>query len=171
RDLGFHLIVARRTGGAGRSMFEPPMQTLNDMAVPAALFSGDRREGRLAHGVASQQLPQGRALLVRRGKQPEQLQVPWSDEPAWVVEEGNPVGTVLTCRGCSEVCTEGGPVTRTKAGNISVSDKKINLEQSTREAFYLTMSWSDPAPGVREKVTPVDHSYIQFPIPSKTYPM
>jgi len=82
RDLGFHLIVARRTGGAGRSMFEPPMQTLNDMAVPAALFSGDRREGRLAHGVASQQLPQGRALLVRRGKQPEQLQVPWSDEPA-----------------------------------------------------------------------------------------
>ena len=81
RDLGFHLIVARRTGGSGRSMFEPPMQTLNDMAVPAALFSGDRREGRLANGVASKQLPPGRALLVRRGKQPEQLQAPWSDEP------------------------------------------------------------------------------------------
>ncbi|MFE1081455.1 type VII secretion protein EccCa [Nocardiopsis alba] len=82
RDLGLHLIVARRTGGAGRAMFEPPLQTLNDMAVPAVLFSGDRREGRLANGVASQQLAPGRALLVRRGKPAEQLQAPWSEEPA-----------------------------------------------------------------------------------------
>ncbi|WP_460756572.1 type VII secretion protein EccCa [Nocardiopsis oceani] len=81
RDLGFHLIVARRTGGAGRAMFEPPMQTLSDMAAPAVLFSGDRREGRLANGVASQQLAPGRALFVRRGRSPEQLQAPWSDEP------------------------------------------------------------------------------------------
>ncbi|MBQ1083456.1 type VII secretion protein EccCa [Nocardiopsis sp. B62] len=81
RDLGFHMIMARRTGGAGRAMFEPPLQTLSDLATPAVMFSGDRREGRLANGVASQQLPPGRALLVRRGKTPEQLQVPWTDEP------------------------------------------------------------------------------------------
>ncbi|WP_407940024.1 type VII secretion protein EccCa [Nocardiopsis coralli] len=82
RDLGFHLIVARRTGGSGRAMFEPPLQTLNDMASTAVMFSGDRREGRLANGVASRQLQPGRALLVRRGTPAEQLQAPWSEPPA-----------------------------------------------------------------------------------------
>ncbi len=78
RDLGLHLIVARRTGGAARAMYEPLLQTLSDTAVPAMLFSGDRMEGRLANGVASRRLPPGRALLARRGRSPEQVQAPWS---------------------------------------------------------------------------------------------
>lgn len=81
-DLGLHIIAARRTGGAGRSLFEPVAQALNDMGVPGMLFSGDRREGRLANGVASKQLPQGRAQLAVRGRQPELVQVGWSDPPA-----------------------------------------------------------------------------------------
>jgi S-DNA-T family DNA segregation ATPase FtsK/SpoIIIE len=80
-DLGLHIIAARRTGGAGRSMFEPVAQALNDMGVPGMLFSGDRREGRLANGVASKQLPRGRAQLAVRGKQPELVQVGWSEPP------------------------------------------------------------------------------------------
>nr|WP_267880664.1 type VII secretion protein EccCa [Nocardiopsis alba] len=81
-DLGLHLIVARRTGGAGRAMFEAVMQALNDMATPGVLFSGDRREGRISNGVASKELPPGRAQLSLRGRRPELLQAGWSDPPA-----------------------------------------------------------------------------------------
>ncbi|WP_393916392.1 type VII secretion protein EccCa [Halostreptopolyspora alba] len=81
RDIGLHVVAARRTGGAGRAMFEPVLQALGDMASPGVLFSGERSEGRLANGVASRQLPQGRALLARRGRQPEQIQVGWSPPP------------------------------------------------------------------------------------------
>ncbi|PWV47218.1 S-DNA-T family DNA segregation ATPase FtsK/SpoIIIE [Nocardiopsis sp. L17-MgMaSL7] len=78
-DLGLHLVTARRTGGASRSMFDPVSQTLTDMATPGLLFSGDRMEGRLANGVVSRRLPPGRALLARRGRPPEQVQVAWTD--------------------------------------------------------------------------------------------
>ncbi|MDE3723057.1 type VII secretion protein EccCa [Nocardiopsis sp. N85] len=81
-DLGLHVIAARRTGGAARAMFEPVLQALNDMASPGVLFSGDRMEGRLSNGTASRQLPQGRALLARRGQRPDLLQVGWSEPPA-----------------------------------------------------------------------------------------
>jgi len=75
RDLGFHVIVARRTGGASRALYEPFLQTLTDMSPPTMMFSGDRMEGRLANGVAPQRLPVGRALMTRRGEPPEPVQV------------------------------------------------------------------------------------------------
>lgn len=81
-DLGLHVIAARRTGGAARAMYEPFMQALNDMATPGMLFSGDRMEGRLANGVPSRPLPQGRALMARRGQRPDLIQVGWSKPPA-----------------------------------------------------------------------------------------
>nr|WP_318784624.1 type VII secretion protein EccCa [Actinomadura algeriensis] len=81
-DLGLHLIVARRTGGAARALYEPVLQSLTEMSTPGMLFSGDRLEGRLAGGVASRRLPEGRALLARRGVPPEQVQVGWSEPPA-----------------------------------------------------------------------------------------
>ncbi|MDQ4039439.1 MAG: type VII secretion protein EccCa [Actinomycetota bacterium] len=79
RDLGLHLVTARRTGGASRAMFESVTQALTDLAGPGLLFSGDRTEGRLVAGVASMRLPPGRALLARRGRPPEQVQVAWTD--------------------------------------------------------------------------------------------
>jgi DNA segregation ATPase FtsK/SpoIIIE, S-DNA-T family len=80
-DLGLHVVLARRTGGASRFQFEPVIQTLNDMSTPGLLFSGDRMEGRLIGGVVSQRLPVGRALYARRGQPPEQVQVAWTPEP------------------------------------------------------------------------------------------
>jgi S-DNA-T family DNA segregation ATPase FtsK/SpoIIIE len=79
RDLGLHLVTARRTGGASRAMFESVTQALTDLAGPGLLFSGDRTEGRLVAGVASMRLPPGRALLARRGLPPEQVQIAWTD--------------------------------------------------------------------------------------------
>jgi len=77
RDLGLHLVLARRTGGLSRAMFEPLIQRLNDLSTPGFLFSGDRMEGRLINGVASQRLPAGRALYAMRGGGYQQIQVAW----------------------------------------------------------------------------------------------
>ncbi|RRS00501.1 type VII secretion protein EccCa [Glycomyces terrestris] len=74
-DLGLHLILARRTGGASRAVYEPLLRQLCDMSSPGLLFSGDRLEGRLINGTASRQLPPGRALLTRRGQNPDLLQI------------------------------------------------------------------------------------------------
>jgi S-DNA-T family DNA segregation ATPase FtsK/SpoIIIE len=80
-DLGLHLILARRTGGAARATYEATFQAMNDMGTPGVLFSGDRREGRIANGVFSKELPPGRAQLALRGRRPELLQTGWSEPP------------------------------------------------------------------------------------------
>lgn len=77
RDLGLHLVLARRTGGASRASLDPVIQRLTDVSTPGFLFSGDRMEGPLAGGVASQRLPVGRALYALRGGGFHQVQVAW----------------------------------------------------------------------------------------------
>jgi S-DNA-T family DNA segregation ATPase FtsK/SpoIIIE len=77
RDLGLHVVLARRTGGISRALFEPLMQRMNDIGTPGLMFSGDRMEGRLVNGVASQRLPVGRALYAGRGGAASQVQVAW----------------------------------------------------------------------------------------------
>jgi S-DNA-T family DNA segregation ATPase FtsK/SpoIIIE len=79
RDLGLHVVLARRTGGAARSLYEPLLQSVSDLAGCGVLFGGDRLEGPLINGVAAQPLPTGRALIARRGISPEQAQVAWLD--------------------------------------------------------------------------------------------
>jgi S-DNA-T family DNA segregation ATPase FtsK/SpoIIIE len=66
RDLGFHLVLARRTGGMSRAVFEPMIQRLIDLSAPGFMFSGDRLEGRLIGGHPSRRLPRGRAMFVTR---------------------------------------------------------------------------------------------------------
>ena len=66
RDLGFHLVLSRRTGGMSRAVFEPMVQRLIDLSAPGFMFSGDRLEGRLIGGHPSQRLPRGRAMFVTR---------------------------------------------------------------------------------------------------------
>jgi len=77
RDLGLHLVLARRTGGMSRALLDPLIQRLNDLSTPGFLLSGDRMEGRLINGVASQRLPAGRALYAPRGGGFQQIQVAW----------------------------------------------------------------------------------------------
>lgn len=74
RDLGLHLLLARRTGGAARALFEPLMQRMSDVSTPGLLFSGDRSEGRLVGNVSATRLPVGRALYVPRGGGASQVQ-------------------------------------------------------------------------------------------------
>ncbi|HYX43392.1 MAG TPA: type VII secretion protein EccCb, partial [Acidimicrobiales bacterium] len=77
RDLGLHLVVARRVAGASRAVFEPVLQRLKELASPGLILSGDRQEGPLIGPHRAAERVPGRGLLVRRKHQPELVQVAW----------------------------------------------------------------------------------------------
>lgn len=61
RDLGLHLVVARRSGGAARALFEPVLASLRDLGCRALLMSGRPDEGALFGSSRPMPLPPGRA--------------------------------------------------------------------------------------------------------------
>ncbi|MEV5957692.1 type VII secretion protein EccCa [Streptomyces sp. NPDC051987] len=69
RDIGFHLILARASGGAGRGlMTDPVLQRVREYGAPGILLSGSKDEGNLLGDAKPVRLPPGRGLLVgRRG--------------------------------------------------------------------------------------------------------
>jgi S-DNA-T family DNA segregation ATPase FtsK/SpoIIIE len=75
RDVGLHLIVTRRSGGAGRSLYEPVPQRLREIGATGLLLSGDRSEGAFYPGVHLAVQPPGRGTLVRRGRKPTLIQL------------------------------------------------------------------------------------------------
>ena len=77
QDVGLHVVLARRCGGASRAQYETTLQTLGDLGTPVLLFSGDKSEGRLGHGVAPRRLPPGRALLATRSDPARLVQTAW----------------------------------------------------------------------------------------------
>ncbi|WP_040454486.1 type VII secretion protein EccC [Kribbella catacumbae] len=66
RDIGLHLVVARRSGGAARAIYEPLIARLRDIGTPGLVLSGDKAEGALLGTVKPQPLPPGRGWLVAR---------------------------------------------------------------------------------------------------------
>lgn len=75
-DVGLRLVVARRSGGAGR-VYDSVITALRDLAQPGVLLSGDPAEGVLLHGSRPTPAPPGRGrLLTREGD--DVIQVAWS---------------------------------------------------------------------------------------------
>ncbi len=66
RDIGLHLVLTRRSGGAGRALYEPVIQHLRELSSPGLVLSGDRDEGALLGTVRPGPLPPGRGWLVTR---------------------------------------------------------------------------------------------------------
>jgi S-DNA-T family DNA segregation ATPase FtsK/SpoIIIE len=85
RDIGFHVVIARRVGGIGRSAFEPVLQRLREMGTSAIIMSGDPQEGRIMHNQAAMLQPPGRGYLVRRNHPSTLVQIAFA-EPAYTVE-------------------------------------------------------------------------------------
>ena len=79
RDVGLHLVVARRSGGASRAAYDPVIQSMRDLAQPGLLLSGDPEEGPLIGRLAPQPAPPGRGRLVTRDRGVEVVQVGWTD--------------------------------------------------------------------------------------------
>jgi S-DNA-T family DNA segregation ATPase FtsK/SpoIIIE len=77
RDLGLHVVLLRRSGGASRSLHEPVVSRLKELGATGLLLSGDRQEGALWPGTYLSIQPPGRGLLVRRGRKPLRMQTPW----------------------------------------------------------------------------------------------
>jgi S-DNA-T family DNA segregation ATPase FtsK/SpoIIIE len=78
RDLGLHLLVARRSGGAARAMYEPLLAALRDAGCMALIMSGNPDEGTLIGSVRPALLPPGRGTLVTRRGGSQLVQVAWS---------------------------------------------------------------------------------------------
>jgi S-DNA-T family DNA segregation ATPase FtsK/SpoIIIE len=66
RDVGLHLVITRRAGGAGRSQYEPILQRLRELGSPGLVMAGDREEGPLVGNVRPGPQPPGRGWLVSR---------------------------------------------------------------------------------------------------------
>jgi S-DNA-T family DNA segregation ATPase FtsK/SpoIIIE len=77
RDIGLHVIITRRMGGAGRALFEQFLTRLRDVGAIGLLMSGDRNEGQLIGGQKPEELPPGRAKLVTRRGEPRLVQLAW----------------------------------------------------------------------------------------------
>ncbi|HUY77217.1 MAG TPA: type VII secretion protein EccCa [Ktedonobacterales bacterium] len=65
RDIGLHIILARRVGGTSRSVYEPIFQRLLEMSTPGMILSGDPGEGILLGATRAAPLPPGRGYYVR----------------------------------------------------------------------------------------------------------
>jgi S-DNA-T family DNA segregation ATPase FtsK/SpoIIIE len=79
RDVGLHLVVARRSGGASRALYEPVIQALRDLAMPGMMLSGSPEEGPLLGNLKPRKMPPGRANLITRERGVEVMQTAWSD--------------------------------------------------------------------------------------------
>ncbi len=67
KDIGLHLVIARRTAGAARALYEPIVQTLRELGAPGFVGTGGTDEGALV-GPAKPMpsYPPGRGMLVTR---------------------------------------------------------------------------------------------------------
>ncbi|MFC4065164.1 type VII secretion protein EccCa [Actinoplanes subglobosus] len=79
RDVGLHLIIARRAGGAARALYEPILQRLKELDSPGLVMSGSREEGQLFGNLRPSPQPAGRGTLVRRSDGANLIQTAWSD--------------------------------------------------------------------------------------------
>ncbi|QBJ95513.1 type VII secretion protein EccCa [Rhodococcus sp. ABRD24] len=66
KDLGLHLIIARRSGGAARALYEPVVARLRDLVSAGLVMSGSRDEGNLIGAVRPSEMPQGRGTFIDR---------------------------------------------------------------------------------------------------------
>lgn len=66
RDIGLHLVVARRASGGARAGYEPVLQQLRELGSPGLVMSGPTDEGPLHSTQRARPLPPGRAFWVTR---------------------------------------------------------------------------------------------------------
>jgi DNA segregation ATPase FtsK/SpoIIIE, S-DNA-T family len=78
RDIGLHLVLTRRIGGAARAMFDPVITRIRELASPGIMMSGPREEGPLFGTIKPQILPPGRGWLFTRRHGARLIQLPWT---------------------------------------------------------------------------------------------
>jgi S-DNA-T family DNA segregation ATPase FtsK/SpoIIIE len=82
RDIGLHVIITRRSGGASRALYDPVIQRLRELDSPGLLMSGPKEEGALIGNLKASPQPPGRGTLVRRSDGQQLIQTAWIDPPS-----------------------------------------------------------------------------------------
>jgi S-DNA-T family DNA segregation ATPase FtsK/SpoIIIE len=77
-DLGLHVIVARRSGGAARALFEPLLASLRDLGCMGLMMSGRPDEGMLLGSSLPAPLPPGRGVLITKAGVEQLVQIAWT---------------------------------------------------------------------------------------------
>jgi DNA segregation ATPase FtsK/SpoIIIE, S-DNA-T family len=80
RDVGLHLVTARRVGGASKMAYEAITARVREVSPAGIILSGDRDEGQLLGGIRASEQPPGRGVLVSRRSAPMLVQVGWTGE-------------------------------------------------------------------------------------------
>ncbi|UGT53526.1 type VII secretion protein EccCa [Nocardia asteroides] len=80
RDLGFHVIIARRSGGAGRAMYEATLARMKDLGSAGLILSCSRDEGVLLGTTRPGPKPTGRGTFVTRNSE-GLVQTAWMPQP------------------------------------------------------------------------------------------
>ncbi|MFD0365903.1 type VII secretion protein EccCa [Nocardia sp. GCM10030253] len=76
RDLGFHLIIARRSGGASRAMYEATLARMKDLGSAGLVMSCNKDEGVLMGTTRPSLKPPGRGTYVTRNSE-DLIQLAW----------------------------------------------------------------------------------------------
>ena len=76
-DLGLHVILTRRTGGASRAAYDPIIQRMTDLGATGILLSGSPEEGQLIGKVKAIPAIPGRAQIVSRDRGLVAAQLLW----------------------------------------------------------------------------------------------
>ena len=77
KDVGLHVVVTRRCGGAGRAVYDPLLGRLRELTVPGLVMNGSPTEGALVETVKPAALPPGRGTLVDRRRGARRVQLAW----------------------------------------------------------------------------------------------
>ncbi len=80
KDVGLHVVVARRCGGAGRALFDPLLGRLRELGAPGLVLNGSPDEGALVETVKASPQPPGRGMLVDRRRGARRVQLAWPGE-------------------------------------------------------------------------------------------
>jgi S-DNA-T family DNA segregation ATPase FtsK/SpoIIIE len=77
KDVGLHLVVVRRTGGASKAMYDPILGRLKEIAAPGMVMNGSKDEGALVGNIRPGAMPPGRGNLLTRKFGKQLIQVSW----------------------------------------------------------------------------------------------
>jgi S-DNA-T family DNA segregation ATPase FtsK/SpoIIIE len=77
KDVGLHVVVARRCGGAGRALFDPLLGRLRELGASGLVLNGSPDEGALVESVKASPQPPGRGTLVERRRGARRVQLAW----------------------------------------------------------------------------------------------
>ena len=82
REVGLHLVLARRVSGMARSaVSDQVIGRIRDLGCTGLVMSGDFREGVVFGDTRAAARPPGRGVLLRRGKPEQLVQIAVADGP------------------------------------------------------------------------------------------